>query len=280
MRSWDSGDWLVNSMDNKVIISTLSMAGLGLFFASVLAVVNQKLKAEEDPKIEAIFKALPGVNCGACGFASCHQYAEALAKGKADPDMCKAGGETVLESICEILGIKKEVKTKQIAVVHCGADSSKRKKKANYAGIKTCLAAHNTFGGELLCQYGCLGYGDCAKACPFGAISIVNGLPKIDPNKCTACGKCVSSCPRKLIIIKNIEPQGILYVACSNLDRGADTRRVCPVGCIACGICQKLTGGIFSVENNLSRVKQDKIKDITNAEEVINKCPTKCIKKL
>ena len=267
-------------MGNTVIISILSMAGLGLFSASVLAFVNQKLKVEKDPKVERIEKALPGLNCGACRFTTCFRYAEMLAKGEAAPDLCKAGGETVIERLSEILDVKVEKKTKETAIILCGADESRRKKKAIYAGIKTCAAVHQTFGGELLCGYGCLGYGDCVKACPFGAITMVNGLPRVDKVKCTACGKCVTSCPRRIISLEKIDSKNFVYVACNNPDKGAETRKACPVGCIACGLCQKMTDGIFLIENNLARAQYDRIKNISNAEEVINKCPTKCIVKL
>ncbi|MGB2705771.1 MAG: RnfABCDGE type electron transport complex subunit B [Candidatus Omnitrophota bacterium] len=267
-------------MDNTIITSIVSMAGLGFFFASVLALVNQKLKVREDPRIERIAEALPGVNCGVCGFTNCHEYAVALAKGEIPPDRCKAGGEKVINSLSEILGVKIEKKTKQVAILHCGADASRRKKKANYTGIKSCVAAHDTFGGEILCGYGCLGYGDCREACPFGAITIINSLPRIDKDKCTACGKCVSSCPRDLISVEKIESDNFLYVACNNFDKGPEVRKTCPVGCIACGLCEKQTDGVFHLENNLARVRYNQIKNIGNTEEVINKCPTKCILKL
>jgi len=256
------------------------MAGLGFFFACMLAVINQKLRVKEDPRIEQITNALPGVNCGACGFTNCHEYAVALAEGKVPPDRCRVGGEKVTENLCEILGVKAGKKTKELAVLHCGADASRRKKKANYTGIKTCVAAHDTFGGEVLCEYGCLGYGDCMEACPFGAIIMVNSLPKINKDKCTACGKCVLACPRRLISIEKIESDNFLYVACNNFDKGSQTRKTCPVGCIACGLCEKQTGGVFHLENNLARVQYGKIKDIKNTEEVVDKCPTKCIVKL
>jgi len=264
-------------MGNTILTSILSMAGLGLFFASVLALASQKLKVKEDPKVKEIESALPGLNCGACGFTSCHLYAEALAKNEKPPDECKAGGEEAACRLSGILGIEIGKKIKELAIVHCGADETKRKKKANYLGIKTCQAVHNMRGGEVLCEYGCLGYGDCMKACPFGAIRISDGLPRIDKDKCTACGKCVIACPRSIISVEKIESQDFLYVACSSREKGADTRKTCPVGCIGCGICQRLTEGIFSVENNLASAKSEKMNDINNKEEVIKKCPTKCI---
>ena len=53
----------------RIIISLLAMGGLGLFFATILAVASEKLKVEEDPKVEQVNEALPGLNCGACGQA-------------------------------------------------------------------------------------------------------------------------------------------------------------------------------------------------------------------
>ena len=259
-----------------MIISILTMAGLGFFFALVLAFVSRKLKVKANPLIEKIEKALPGVNCGACGFTSCGQYAEALARGKAPIDGCKAGGSAVLCALGCILGREVKEGPKKFAIVHCGADASTRKKKAIYNGIKTCEAAGNTMGGEILCQYGCLGYGDCREACPFGAITMINGLPKIDKNKCTACEKCVIVCPRNIISVEEIT-KDFMYVSCSSLEKGAQTRKACSVGCIACGFCQKFTEGIFFVKDNLARVHYDKLADIKNKDEVVNKCPTRCI---
>ncbi|MBN1354101.1 MAG: RnfABCDGE type electron transport complex subunit B [Candidatus Omnitrophica bacterium] len=266
-------------MSNAVLISIISMAGLGLFFATLLAVINQKLKVEEDPLIERIMEALPGVNCGACGFASCHQYAEAIVNDKVTIMSCRAGGESVSGRLSEILGVKAGEAIKELAFVHCGADESKRKKKASYTGIKSCVAAHNILGGEILCEYGCLGYGDCVTACPFAAIKMVNGLPRIDREKCTACGRCVIACPRNLISVKRMEQGGSIYVACKNQSKGAETRKVCPVGCIACGICQKLTNGVFYVENNLARTHNERLSEIPDKEEIMRKCPVKCITK-
>lgn len=265
---------------DRVFISILSMTGLGLFFASVLAFVNQKLKVKEDPMVEKIEKALPGVNCGACGFASCRQYAETLAKEETSPNQCKVDPEEVLARLSDILSVKLEKKVNEIAVLHCGADTSARKKKAVYKGIKTCVAAHNMFGGEISCEYGCLGYEDCMKACPFDAITVVNGLAEINKDKCVACGKCLNACPRNLITLEKIDSENFIYVTCNNQDMGSETREVCSAGCIACGICRKLTGGAFYIENNLARVRYDKVKDIVNSEEVVNKCPTRCIRKI
>lgn len=265
-------------MGNTIVASIMSMAGLGLFFASVLAFANRKLKVKEDPKIFRIENALPGVNCGACGFTGCRQYAEALAGSEAAPDLCKAGGDGVISALSDILGIRIEKKIKKIAVVHCGADAPTRKKKAVYRGIQTCAAAQNIFGGENSCDYGCVGFGDCQVACPFGAITMRSGLPVVDKEKCTACGKCITACPRDIISVEERPTENILSVACNNPEKGGETRKVCTVGCIACGVCQRLTEGVFHIEDNLARVRYAEMTKIKNIEEVIKKCPTRCIK--
>lgn len=253
------------------------MGSLGLACAALLAFLSRKLKVKEDPKVAEIEAVLPGANCGACGFPGCHEYASAVARGEASPTLCKAGGEALTKALSGILGIQIGKQDKELAIVHCGADRTKRKKKAIYAGIESCIASHNTFGGEVLCEYGCLGMGDCAIICPFGAIKMVEGLPVVDENKCTACGKCVLACPRNLITIEKINAPDFIYVACNNRDKGPETRAVCSAGCIACGVCQKLTNGVFYVEGALARVKFDKLNEIQNPKEVVGKCPTKCI---
>lgn len=267
-------------MVKTAFASIISMAGLGFFFASILAIVSNKLKVEEDPKIMLLEGTLPGSNCGVCGFTSCHQYAEALAKGAVEPDKCKTGGENARVGISSILGVQLEKKIKSIALVHCGQEESVRKKKAVYFGIKTCSAAHNTSGGELLCGYGCLGLSDCVKACPFDAIKMEKGLPRVIEDKCVACGKCALACPRNIISIDEIHGEDFIYVACNNTEKGADTSKACKVGCIACGICQKMTDGIFHVETNLAHVKYNDISMLQATDEVVVKCPTKCIVKL
>ena len=267
-------------MSNTIIVSILSMAGLGLACALLLAFLSRKLKVEEDPKVAKIEEVLPGGNCGACAFPGCHEYASAVARGEASPILCKAGGEELTKTLSEILGIEIGKQDRQLAIVHCGADQTQRKKKAIYSGIKSCIAAHNTFGGEILCEYGCLGMGDCAIICPFGAIKMVEGLPLVDKNKCTACGKCVLACPRSLITIEKINAPDFIYVACDNQDKGPETKKACPVGCIACGLCQRLTNGVFYLEDALARVKVESLSEIQNPEEVVGKCPTKCIHRL
>ncbi|NQT23125.1 MAG: RnfABCDGE type electron transport complex subunit B [Candidatus Omnitrophica bacterium] len=260
-------------MDKLVFISILGMGGIGLFFACVLAAANSRLAVKENPKIEEIENALPKVNCGSCGFLNCHEYAVALAEGGQPINACKPGGEDVEKRLADILGVEAEAMVKKIAVVHCAANGTVRKKKAEYRGIKTCAAKNMLKGGDVLCDYGCLGSGDCALACPFDAVKMEDGLPLVDPVKCVACGKCISACPRGIISLEEIENCEIIYVACSSRDKGPATRKICPVGCIACGICQKVSSGAFEVNNNLAVPTYEKLKIVEKKRRDYVKMP-------
>src|SRR3989339_37943 len=258
-----------------IILATLILGILGFVFAALLGLAAQKFHVEEDLRVSTIMAILPGANCGACGSAGCHDFAEKLIKGEVAVSGGTVGGHEVAQKIAHIMGVEGEDIHKKIATIHCGAKSSQRKKKAEYFGVKTCSASNIVDGGGLFCRYGCLGYGDCFCVCPFDAIAMKDGLPVVDPEKCTACGKCVSACPRSIISLRLYAAK--VYVACSSHDKGADVRKICPVGCIACKICEKQVPEVFKVEDNLAMMDYSKL-DIS-CDIAIEKCPTKCIVK-
>ena len=254
------------------------MVGLGIFFAGVLALANQKLKVEEDPRIEEISQRLPGLNCGACGFPSCREFGKALVERKEEviDTTCRVAGPDVIEFISKIVPVEEKIAGK-VAVVFCGAKNKDKTRKAIYKGIRTCRSANMVSGGGMNCEYGCMGFGDCAKVCPFGALKMVDGLPKIDPDKCVGGGKCVKACPRNIIQLMQHDTDNLVVTACSSKYKAAFVRKICSVGCIACKICEKLSGGVFVVEDNLSRLRVERMKEDINWDEIIKKCPTKTI---
>jgi electron transport complex protein RnfB len=263
---------------NIILLSLIAMGGLGLFFAAVLAFASEKLKVTEDPRIEEVFEALPGLNCGACGQAGCHDLAEKIvAQGSLEDLRCPPGGAETEEKIAEILGITAGPEIRKRAVVKCGGSKALAIERADYHGIRTCTAAELVAGGPKECEYGCLGFGDCEKACPFDAIHIKeDGLPHVDEAKCTACGLCVHACPRKII---ELVPCGNrVVVACNSRDKGAVVRKACKVGCIACMICLKTCPEAYRIEQNLAKVVYEKGDE--RARPALSKCPTKCIVEL
>jgi electron transport complex protein RnfB len=268
---------------NIILISAIAMGGLGLFFAIVLAFTNKKLYVKEDPRIEAVLDVLPGVNCGACGNASCHDLARKIVEGEAEPDACPVGGSETSENISDILGLESKETVTRVAFVHCGATDEIRKKRGLYVGGETCKVA-DIIGGEIACAYGCLGYGDCVDACLFDAMIMKDGLPVIDIEKCTGCGQCVKTCPRNIISLETFDKRKkneSLVIACSSPDKGAVVRKICKVGCIGCSLCERnCENGSFYMDGLLARIDYSKVYDCEDWNTIIEKCPANTIKRL
>lgn len=266
-------------MENLVLTAVLSMVSLSVFFAVVLAFADKKFKVEENPRIVEVYDLLPHVNCGACGYLSCHDFAEHIITGGEDPLKCRVLGEDAREQLLQYLGHDGGETFPHLPLVRCSARCGNKPSLAEYRGIQTCRGAALAFSGGMECEYGCMGLGDCAKECPFGAITIVDGLPEVDKSKCTGCGKCASSCPKGIITIAEKKNEKLFYVACSTHDGALRVRKICSVGCIACGICEKLSKeGFFTLKDNLSREDISKQGKQEEVAAVAAKCPTKVIK--
>lgn len=268
-------------MNNIMITAIISMASLAAAFAIVLGLAHKKLKVEEDPRIGKISGILPGVNCGACGYLSCHDFAEHIVAEGADPAKCRILGEEESEALHDIMGSEKDASSvRAFPVVRCAAGADKRKTEGRYEGLASCSAAQQIFGGGLMCRFGCMGFGDCVQACPFGALRMSDGLPEVIEEKCTSCGKCVAACPRGLIEMVPKKNEQLFYVACSSTDDGLTVRSVCGTGCIACGICEKLSQKEkFAIERSLAREKIEAQGNAEELEKIRTKCPTKVIKR-
>jgi Na+-translocating ferredoxin:NAD+ oxidoreductase RNF subunit RnfB len=265
-------------MDTTLILGATSMlGGAGLVLGLGLAYASKKFHVDIDERIETILDALPGTNCGACGFIGCEDAAGAIAAGKSGANTCIAGGHDVAEHIALIMGVEKgDVAAPKIAALQCAGGRKTVKKRYDFSLLDDCAAANMLAGGPSACNFGCLGYGTCIKACPFDAMYMgEDDLPKILIEKCTGCGNCNKVCPRGLLPLIDLEAP--LFVVCKSLDKGKDVRGYCKAGCIACKICEKSCGeGSFSVVDNLAVVDYEKFKDC-HKEQCIEKCPTKCI---
>lgn len=266
-------------MTNTIILTIVILSGLGLLLALVLFLVAKKFKVEEDPRIDDVEKAMPGANCGGCGFAGCRAFAEAAVKaGNLDNNFCPVGGNEVMKQVASILGYEIKEKAPMVAVVRCNGSCENRPRINTYDGAASCKVKAALYSGDTGCSFGCLGCGDCVEACAFGALSMdpVTGLPVVDESKCTACGACVKACPKNIIELKNKGPRSMrVYVSCVNKDKGIVAKKACSVACIGCGLCAKTcTHGAIIVEANCAYIDFNKCKLCRECEAV---CPTGAI---
>jgi len=250
-----------------------TMLSLGAGFAVVLLIASEKLKVKVDPKIEQIHAALPHLDCGACGFAGCRQYAKAVLENSALIGKCAPGGQETSGEIAEVLNLQiSDSGAPRSPIVHCRAHTDDKTYHATYQGIPTCTAA-NALPNVQACKFGCLGFGDCVSACKFDALHMADGLATVDYEKCTGCGACANACPRNLIEMVPFSQENMMTVACSSKENGKTTRSMCKVGCIGCGLCAKQTD-IFKVEDNLARLDYEKYQPNEQTETALSKCPT------
>ncbi len=263
-------DWM------KVLYSFISVGALGALLGLGLAVASRALAVKKDKKLEDLESALPGLNCGACGYAGCSAYAEAMLKGEeTDLTKCGPGGPETAEEIGKTLGASVEISTeKKVAQVHCRGSRNKTKEHFAYRGIKDCNAAYLLYHGDKECKYGCLGMGSCIDVCPVEAISYdAEGLVWVSKEKCISCGKCIDVCPTG--VMKWITADADFMVACSSTDKGGAVKKYCEVGCIGCKLCEKKSPeGGFYVEDFLARIDYTQKGERETARQA---CPTKCI---
>lgn len=251
------------------------MAGLGGLLALLLAIASKKLYVFEDPRIEQVEELLPHSNCGACGTAGCHNFAEKAVAGEIEPGRCTVNAPDQNKAIASLLGVALGDIEKRVARLACAGGKHVATMRAKYSGLSSCRAASLAGGGGKSCAWGCLGLGDCADVCDFDAITMDrNGLPVVDVDKCTACGDCVDICPKDLFSLQVMSHK--LWLACRNEDDGDTAEAACEVACTACGRCVvDAAPGLISLKNNLAVIDYDK--NETASRKAIERCPTGAI---
>ncbi len=254
------------------------MTLVGLVFGLVLAFANKKFAVEVNPLIHIVEDILPKGQCGSCGFAGCMAYAEAVViNPDVEPNLCIPGKAPIAKLVAELTGKKAAEIEPKVAFVKCAGSVSKAKKAYEYKGVQDCVAASLLQGGPKGCQYGCLGFGTCVKNCPFDAMTMSDeGLPIIDDQKCTGCGKCETVCPKRVI---ELVPLGIhVALNCNSHDKGVKARKLCSVGCIGCGLCVKnCPHNAIKIENNLAVVDPEICVSLCSENTCLYKCPTGAI---
>ena len=258
-----------------IVIAAAIVGGTGLFIGIFLGLAGHKLAIQTDPREEEVLEALPGNNCGGCGFPGCSGLAAAIVKGEAPVSGCPVGGAPVAEAIAKIMGQDAGEQVRMVAFVKCGGTCELARNAYDYRGVEDCsMMAGMQADGPKACGYGCYGYGDCVRACPFDAIHIVDGISQVDHEACKACGKCVDACPRHLIEMIPYDQR--IRVQCASLDPGKLVTSVCQVGCIACRICEKTCQfDAIHVTDNVAKIDYTKC---TNCGACAVKCPRKIIR--
>ncbi|GAB6392461.1 MAG: Na+-translocating ferredoxin:NAD+ oxidoreductase subunit B [Treponematales bacterium] len=222
-----------------VIITAVFALTLAFVLGLALGFFRRVFAVPESPLLAALRDALPGANCGACGFPGCEGYAAALAAKTAAPDRCSVGGAETAAKLAALLGVDARV-TPLAPVVACRGWKGKALPRGEYTGLATCRGAKIASGGTKLCAWGCVGFGDCVKVCRFGALRLgAGGVPVVDYEKCSGCGLCAAECPQSLILMLPAAASGPVPL-CSNRNpvRG-QTAKQCKSGCVKCGLCVK-----------------------------------------
>jgi electron transport complex protein RnfB len=259
----------------NILYALLIVGGLGIFFGIMLALASKVLKEKKDERVSHIEEVLPGLNCGACGFAGCVSYAKAIVDGETALTLCTPGGEETSAKLARIMGVQIKIsKVKRVTQVHCCGGKTNAKYQFRYSGIKDCNALFPLYGGNKVCKAGCLGLGSCISVCPVDAIGYnEEDLVWVDKGKCIGCGNCITVCPTG--VMQYIPYTADVIVACNSRDNGALVKKYCRAGCIGCAICEKQSPeGGFIVESFLARIDYGATGERENAKR---KCPPQCI---
>ena len=263
-------------------IAIILLGTVGAIAALILFAVSKKFEVHEDPRIGQIQEALPGANCGGCGFPGCGGFANACFKAEAlDGLYCPVGGQDVMKKVAEIKGVAMVAAAPKIAVVRCNGTCEARPRTNTYDGASNCTIAASLYRGETGCSFGCFGLGDCVDACEFDAIHInpVTRIAEVVEDKCVACGACVKACPTKIIELRKKGPKSRrIFVSCMNKDKGGVARKVCSNACIGCARCVKECAfEAITVTSNLAYIDDTKCRLCRKCVVV---CPTKAIHEL
>ncbi len=262
-----------------ILIPVIIVVTIGFIAGVILTIASKVMAVSVDEKIEKLIEAMPGANCGACGFAGCDNYAVALGEDKnhnLSTSLCPVGGDSLSKDLAKILGVEATSTDPRIAYVACKGGTSQIKRIMTHDKDWSCAAASQLYGGQMECSYGCLGHGDCIKACPYDAIKLVDKVAEVDRNLCIGCGICLSFCPKD--IIKLMPKNKLTFVACNSTAKGGETRKACKVGCLGCMKCVKVcTENAITVENNLAKIDHDLCIDCGLCTTV---CPTESVIKL
>ena len=165
-----------------MLTAILVMVLLGIILGAVLGFAAIKFKVEGNPLVEKVDAILPQTQCGQCSYAGCRPYAEAVAEGKAAPNLCVPGGDNVAKSLAELLGVEYQP---------VGGEENLGDQPKTVAFIDEQI---------------CIGCTACIKVCPMDCIIGASKLMHtVIIDQCTGCDLCIPACPVDCIYIHPIE---------------------------------------------------------------------------
>lgn len=262
-----------------ILTSAVILGVIGLIAAVALYFAAKKFSVKEDPRVAEIEELLPGANCGGCGLSGCHAFAVACCgKNSLEGLNCVGLDNEGMRTVADALGSETPEEVKRVAFIKCSSSCELRKDTSVYDGVRTCAAEASLYQGESDCSFGCLGCGDCVRACPFDAMRLLPGetLPEVDFSKCVGCGRCVAACPRGLVelgVRDGSHPS--VWVACSNRNKGAAAMKDCDVSCIGCGKCSRsCPNSAITVKDFLAHIDQQLC---VGCGECVSQCPRNTI---
>ncbi len=202
------------------------MTALGAGCGILLSIASRVFYVYEDPRIAQVEACFAGANCGGCGFAGCSAAAAAVVHGKTKPSVCVVGGMESAQKAAAVMGMEVGSLEPLKSFNPCtGGDRAEN--KFFYIGVATCQAEAALFSGKRTCEVGCIGHGDCVRACMFDAIAVgPDGFPIVDEEKCVGCGACARACPKNLLKIST--PSERLLHFNQRGDCLAPCRQTCP----------------------------------------------------
>ncbi|ROR35055.1 electron transport complex subunit RsxB [Inmirania thermothiophila] len=162
-----------------MIVAVASLTVLALGFGLLLGYADLRFRVEGDPVADQVDGLLPQTQCGQCGYPGCRPYAEAVAAGEAEINLCIPGGEPVMRAIADLLGRE-----------------PKPVEEAEEKGPEVAV----------IDEQNCIGCTKCILVCPVDAIvGATKQMHTVIRAECTGCEKCVPACPVECIRMEPVD---------------------------------------------------------------------------
>jgi len=243
-----------------MIPALLFMLGIGALCGIVLSLSSKVFYVYEDPRISQVENNLAGANCGGCGYAGCSAAADAIVSGKETPSLCIINSKDGVEAVSKIMGVDAGSAESPMSYNMCEG-GHRAVDKYHYMGVSSCKAMSVVFGGKRLCTVGCIGLGDCVKACKFDAVYMGSeGHPVVVEDKCVGCGACQKACPKDIIEVKTLTEKLMKFN--QQHDPLAPCAQVCPAE--------------INIPRYINQLKAGKYKEAVQTIRMRNPLPLAC----